>query len=120
MDLQLFTQRNFWVCASLDLKDVAARFGAEFGLVDPDFGAEDNEEWFEGYGKDGVSFYVCRREGLGKPLRFIIKPYVSDPTGFGRRLASCLGERVFYGEVTYHGAEKFSFAEISRYEREVA
>ena len=115
----LFTQLNFWTCAPLGLKDVAIRLGAAFGLADPDFGAEADEEWVEGFAKDGVSFYICRQLGFTAPLRFIIKPDLTDPTEFGRRLASCLGERVFYGEVTYLGEENFRYSEICRYEQEV-
>ena len=115
----LFMQRNFCITAPLDLKDVAARLGTTFGLVDPDFGAEDDEEWVEGFAKDGVSFYVCRQGGPGAPLRFIIKPYLPDATEFGCRLASCLRQRVFYGEVTYLGDEQFRYSEICRYDHEV-
>ncbi len=99
----LSTQRNYWICAPRDLKDVAGRLGTAFGLTDPDFGVAEEEEWVEGFAKDGVSFYVCRQGGLDAPFRFIIKPFLPDPTEFGRQLASCLGERVFYGEVTYLG-----------------
>ena len=116
----MFTQRNFWISAPLDLKEVATRLGTAFGLSDPDFGAEDDEEWVEGFAKDGVAFYVCRQGGLTAPLRFIINPHLPDPTELGRRLASCLGESVSYGEVTYLGDEKFSYSEICRYEHEVA
>jgi hypothetical protein len=116
----LFTQRNFWICAPRDLKDIATRLGTAFGLTDADFSTEDDEEWVEGFAKDGVSFYVCRQGGLDAPVRFIIKPFLPDPTEFGRRLASCLGERVFYGEVTYLGDEKFRYSEICRYEHEAA
>ncbi len=109
-------QRNFWIVAPLDLRDVASRLEAAFGLADPDFGAEDDEEWVEGFARNGVAFYVCRQGGVTAPLRFIINPYLPDPTEFGHRLASCLGKSVSYGDVTYLGDEKFSYSEICRYE----
>src|SRR2546425_8080712 len=112
----VFTQRNFWVCVPLNLKDVAEQLRNSFGLVDPDFGSEDSEEWFEGFASGGMTFYVCRAGGIASPVRFIIKPYATDPAELGRRLASCLGQPVSYGEVTYLGDEKYSFEELSRYE----
>ncbi|SRR5258708_3966957 len=117
---RLFTQRNFWASGALSLRDVAARLGATFGLVDPDFGGEDSEEWFEGFADDGVSFYVCRQRCLAAPLRFLVNPYLPDPTEFGRRLASCLQQPIFYGDVTYLGDERFQYSEICRYEHGVA
>ena len=116
----LFTQRNYWACIPLSLEDVAARLREAFGLVDPNFGAEDSEEWCEGWTTDRVSFYIFRQGGQTAPLRFIIKPYQVDPTDFGRRLAACFRQPISYGDVTYLGDERYSYSELSRYENEVA
>ena len=109
-------QRNFWACAPVTLREVADRLRSSFGLVDPDFGSENSEEWFEGFASGAMNFYVCRAGGTTSPLRFIIKPYATDPADLGRRLASCLGQPVSYGEVSYLGDKKYSFEEFSRYE----
>ena len=116
----IFTQRNYWACIPLSLEDVAARLGDTFGLVDPDFGAEDFDEWFEGWTLDRVSFYVFRQGGQTAPLRFIITPDQVDPTEFGRRLAFCFRHPISYGDVIYLGDERYSFSERSRYEHEFA
>jgi hypothetical protein len=116
----IFTQRNYWACIPLSLEAVAARLGEAFGLVEPDFGAEDGEEWFEGWAKDKVSFYIFRQGGQTAPLRFIVTPYQVDPTDFGRRLAACFRQPISYGDVTYLGDERYSFSELLRYEHEVA
>ena len=115
----LFTRRNFWACIPLSLEAVAAALATTFGLVDSDFGADGPEEWFEGFASDGVSFYVYRQGGVAAPLRFIVTPYLADPTAFGSRLALCFGQAVSYGEVTYLGDERYSFLELSRYEHNV-
>jgi hypothetical protein len=116
----MFTQRNYWACVPLSLEAVAARLGEAFGLVELDFGAEDDEEWCEGRTTDKVSFYIFRQGGQTAPLRFIIKPYQLDPTDFGRRLAACFRQQISYGDVTYLGDERYSFAELLHYESEVA
>lgn len=115
----LFTQRNFWACIPLSLEEVADRLATSFGLVDPDFGADGPEEWFEGFASDGVSFYIYRQGGITAPLRFIVKPYLTNPTAFGHRLASCFGQAVSYGDVSYLGDERYSFSELSRYDHAV-
>jgi hypothetical protein len=107
----LFTQRNYWARIPLSVEDVAARLGGAFGLVDPEFGAESSEEWFEGWTLDGVSFYIFRQGGQSAPLRFIIKPDQLDPTEFGCRLANCFRHPISYGDVTYLGDEKYDFSE---------
>jgi hypothetical protein len=116
----IVTQRNYWACIPISLEDVAARIGDTFGLVDPDFGAEDPEEWFEGWSIDRISFYVYRQGGQTAPLRFIIKPDQVDPTEFGRRLAICFSHPISYGDVTYLGDDRYSFSEHSRYGNEFA
>jgi hypothetical protein len=116
----MFTQRNFWACIPLGLEEVAAQLEVAFGLIEPDFGAENDEEWFEGWTIDKVSFYIFRQGGQAAPLRFIIKPHQADPTDFGRRLAACFRQPISYGDVTYLGDEKYSFSELLRYEYEVA
>ena len=116
----MFTQRNFWACIPLNLQEVAARLADCFGLVEPDFGADGPEEWCEGFAGDGISFYIYRPGGITAPLRFIVTPYVTDPATFGRRLASCFGEPISYGDVTYHGEERYTFSELSRYDNVVA
>src|SRR6185436_5181402 len=113
----MFTQRNFWACIPLSLEQVAARLAECFGLADPDFGSDGPEEWVEGFASDGISFYIYRQGGVEAPLRFIVTPRVADPAAFGRRLASCFGQTISYGEVTYLGDERYSFSELFRYEQ---
>jgi hypothetical protein len=112
----MFTQRNFWASIPLSLEDVAARLAATFGLVDPDFGTDVSEEWFEGFASDGLSFYVYRQGGIAAPLRFIIKPYPKEPSALGHRLASCFGQPISYGDVTNLGDKQYQFSELSKYD----
>lgn len=116
----MFTQRNFWAHIPLSLQEVSARLADCFGLLDPEFGADGPEEWFEGFAGEGVSFYIYRHGGTTAPLRFIVTPYVTDPMVFGCRLAACFGQSISYGVVTYHGEDLYGFSEISRYDNVVA
>ena len=114
-----FIQRNYWACMPLSLGEAAELLGEAFGLVEPEFGSEDSEEWLEGFANNGVTFYVCRNGGPAAPLRFIINPYQKNPKEFGHRLASCFKRTISYGDVAYLGDDKYRYTELARYEHDV-
>lgn len=114
--------KEYWTVVSLTLEDVANLLEKALGLSNLFFDSENVWMWLEAEMPDKTILNISREhdidngECLESNLRIMVTPLPFEVESLGKQFAKALKTRIYFGEVTYLGGDKFQFSPENSYE----